>query len=143
MVKYKPFFKVGFNMKILRSKRGEFAFNSIVFLVLVLMVIASAIYIFPCFTAKQQLDTYASELCRTAEISGRVGSETTERARQLTENTGISPAITWSETGTIQEGNAVTVTCTIEKNIGLWGGFGSYPVTLTAQSSGKSERYWK
>ncbi len=129
--------------KILISKHGEFALSSIIFTFLALMVVASTFYIFPCFTAKQQLDTYASELCRTAEISGRVGAETDNRAHELTSNTGISPDITWSQTGEIQEGSNVTVTCTVVKNLGLWGGFGSYPVTLKAQSSGKSEVYWK
>lgn len=132
-----------FVVKILKSTRGEFAFSSLIFLFLAILVIASVFYIFPCFTAKQQLDTYASELCRTAEISGRVGEETTNRVQELTANTGITPSIVWSQTGRIQEGDAVTVTCSVEKNLGLWGGFGSFPVTLEAQSSGKSEVYWK
>jgi hypothetical protein len=28
-------------------------------------------------------------------------------------------------------------------DIGLFGGFGSFPVTLKAQATGKSEVYWK
>jgi hypothetical protein len=28
-------------------------------------------------------------------------------------------------------------------NIGLFGGFGSFPIELTAKASGKSEVYWK
>ncbi|HEX3018019.1 MAG TPA: DUF4320 family protein [Caproicibacter sp.] len=130
-------------MKILKSKRGEIAFESVFQIILSILVIAFAIYVFPCLTAKHQLDIYATELCRTAEISGRVGEGTTDRAKELTSNTGLSPTITWSQTGKIQQDNVVTVTCTITKDIGLWGGFGSFPVTLHGQASGKSEVYWK
>lgn len=130
-------------MKILQSKRGEVVISSAVFLLLAVLVIASVFYIFPCLTAKQQLNTYASELCRTAEVSGCVGNETNKRTQELTANTGISPDIQWSHTGKIQEGNPITVTCTITKEAGLWGGLGSFPVTLHGTASGKSEVYWK
>ena len=130
-------------MKILKSKRGEFAISSMIFLFLALMVIASTFYIFPCLTTKQQLDTYASELCRTAEISGRIGTETSERAQELTAGTGLSPEISWSQTGKIQQGQVITVTCSITKETGLWGGLGSFPVLLHGYASGKSEVYWK
>lgn len=130
-------------MKLLKSKRGEFAVSTAVFLFLACLVIASVFYIFPCFTTKQQLDTYASELCRTAEVSGCVGDATDRRAQELTEDTGISPEITWSQTGEIQEGQTVAVRCTVTKETGLWGGLGSFPVTLRGNASGKSEVYWK
>lgn len=130
-------------MKILQSKRGEVVISSAVFLLLAVLVIASVFYIFPCLTAKQQLNTYASELCRTAEVSGCVGNETNKRTQELTANTGISPDIQWSHTGKIQEGNPITVTCTVTKETGLWGGLGSFPVTLHGTASGKSEVYWK
>ncbi|HCA28075.1 MAG TPA: hypothetical protein DEP23_00095, partial [Ruminococcaceae bacterium] len=37
----------------------------------------------------------------------------------------------------------VTVTVTYQTNIGLFGGFGSFPITLRADAAGKSEVYWK
>ena len=94
-------------------------------------------------TVLAQLDTYATELCREAEISGRVGSETSRRAAVLTEQTGLSPRISWSKTGTIQLNQEITVTLTLERNIGLFGGFGSFPITLRSEASGKSEVYHK
>ena len=36
-----------------------------------------------------------------------------------------------------------TVTLTTQADIGLFGGFGSFPVTLKAEASGKSEVYYK
>ena len=38
---------------------------------------------------------------------------------------------------------AEVVRATAETDIGLFGGFGSFPITLTASATGKSEVYWK
>ena len=92
--------------------------------------------------AKQQLDTFAAELVREAEITGRVGSETTSRAQVLSERLEIDPDIRWSRTGRIQLNEEVTVTLTMDVDIGF-GGLGSFPIELTAQASGRSEVYWK
>ena len=104
------------------------------------MVLALFTAIAPVMTAKMQLDNYADELVREAEIAGRIGSENTSRARS--ERTGLDPKITWSRTGKVQLNQEFTVTCVLETDIGF-GGFGSFPVTLTSKASGKSEVYWK
>lgn len=129
--------------KILKSKRGEGYIDVCVLVLCAMLVIALAVQVLPVFIAKNQLDTYATELCREAEISGRVGSETSRRAAVLTEQTGLSPRISWSKAGNIQLNQEVTVTLTLEKNIGLFGGFGSFPITLRSEASGKSEVYHK
>ena len=129
--------------KILKSKRGEGYIDVCVLILCAMLVIALAVQVLPVFIAKNQLDTYATELCREAEISGRVGSETSRRAAVLTEQTGLSPQISWSKTGNIQLNEDITVTLTLEKNIGLFGGFGSFPITLRSEASGKSEVYHK
>lgn len=108
-----------------------------------MLVIALAVRIFPVFVAKQQLDTFATELIREAEIAGRVGSETDRREQALREQTGLNPDISWSRTGRIQLNQEVAVTVTYETNIGLFSGFGSFPITLRADATGKSEVYWK
>ena len=100
------------------------------------------INLFPVFIAKQQLDTYASELCREAELSGRIGTETAEKNKKLVEQTGLDPTISWSKTGKIQLDDEVTVTCSVVKDIGF-ARFGSFPITLTGYASGRSEVYWK
>lgn len=130
-------------LKLLRSKRGEGYIDVAVLVLCVMLVIAVAVSVLPVFVTKNQLDTYASELCREAEIAGRVGSETTLRAQVLSEKTGLSPDISWSKTGRLQLNEEFTVTVTMRVDIGLFGGFGSFPVTLKAQASGKSEVYWK
>lgn len=129
--------------KILKCRRGEGYIDVCVLVLCAMLVIALAVQVLPVFIAKNQLDTYATELCREAEISGRVGSETSRRAQVLTEQTGLIPRITWSKTGSIQLNEEITVTLTLEKNIGLFGSFGSFPITLRSQASGKSEVYHK
>ena len=37
----------------------------------------------------------------------------------------------------------VTVTLTHEIDLGLFAGFGSFPITLRADATGKSDVYWK
>jgi hypothetical protein len=129
--------------RILKSRQGEGYIDTAVLVLCVMLVLAVAISVLPVFDTKNKLDTYAGELCREAEIVGRIGSETTLRAQMLTEMTGLSPNISWSETGKIQLNEEFTVTVTIQMDLGLFGGFGSFPVTLKAQASGKSEVYHK
>lgn len=129
--------------QILRSRRGEGYIDVCVLVLCAMLVIALAVTVFPVYIAKQQLDTFATELVREAEITGRVGSETTRREQALREQTGLEPQVAWSRSGRIQLNQEVTVTLTYQTNIGLWGGFGSFPITLRADAAGKSEVYWK
>ena len=126
--------------KLLKSKRGEGYFDIVIVVLVVVMVIALIMAVAPVVSAKIQLDNYADELVREAEISGRIGSETTARAQVLTERTGIKPTIQWSRSGKVQLNQEFTVTCTYKIDIGF-GEFGSFPVTLTAKASGRSEVY--
>lgn len=130
-------------LKILKTKGGEGYIDVAVLVLCVMLVMAVAVSVLPVFVTKNQLDTYAAELCREAEIVGRVGSETTLRSQVLTEKTGLNPNISWSKTGKFQLNEEFTVTVTTQMDLGLFGGFGSFPVTLKAQASGKSEVYWK
>ena len=130
-------------LKILKSQRGEGYIDVAVLILCAMLVIALAVRVLPVFIAKQQLDTFATELMREAEIAGRVGNETSQRERILREKTGLNPAISWSKTGRIQLGEEITVTLTYQTNIGLFGGFGSFPITLRADAAGRSEVYWK
>ena len=109
----------------------------------ILLVLALCVQVLPVFVKKQQLDVFATELVREAEISGRVGAETDRREESLIEKTGLEPDISWSQEGRVQLNKDVSVTLTYETNIGLFGKFGSFPVTLRAEASGKSEVYWK
>lgn len=105
-------------------------------------IIALWIAISPVVSQQQDLDTYANEICRTAALSGRIGQETNDRIQQLTNSTGLSPQITWSSTGNIQQDQTITVT--VEKNYVInLGKVGSFSFPLHSKASQKSEVYWK
>ena len=99
--------------RLLKDKRGEGFVDVCVLVLAIAMVLALVVRIAPVFVAKQNLDVFAD------------------------------PDISWSDTGKIQLGNEVEVTLTTTVNIGLFGEFASFPVTLTAKASGTSEVYWK
>lgn len=126
----------------IRNNRGSGYIDVVVIVLSVMLVLALAVSVFPVYVAKSQLDTFAQELCREAEICGRIGSETSSRELVLQERLGLTPDVTWSTTGNIQLNEEFTVTLTEEYDIGF-GGVGSFPVTLTAKATGKSEVYHK
>lgn len=130
-------------LKLLKDKSGEGYIDVAVLVLCSMLVIALAVKLFPVFIAKQQIDTFATELIREAEISGRVGSETSRREQLLREKTGLIPTVSWSKTGRIQLNEEIKVTVIYKADIGLFGGFGSFPITLRADAAGRSEVYWK
>ena len=135
--------KIPVTKGILRTNRGEGYIDICVLVLCAMLVIALAVSVFPVFLAKNQLDTFAEELCREAEISGWVGTETARREQVLRERTGLEPEVEWSETGDIQLNHEITVELTLSRNLGLFGNFGSFPITLRASATGKSEVYHK
>lgn len=129
--------------RIIKERRGEGYIDVAVLVLCAVMALALAVRVLPVFIAKQQLDAFATELMREAEMSGRIGTETDRRAAALQERLGINPHIAWSDSGKIQLNQEITVTLTFRTDIGLFGGFASFPVTLRSQAAGKSEVYWK
>ena len=129
--------------KILKNKRGEGYIDTVVLVLVAMMMIAMAVKIFPAYMAKQKVDTFATEIIREAEIAGQVGSATSTEEERLREDLGIDPNVSWSKKGRIQLNEEVSVTVTLEVDIGLFGDFGSFPITLRSDASGKSEVYWK
>lgn len=66
--------------RIVKGRRAEGYVDVAVLVLCTMLVLALALRVLPVFIAKQQLDTFATELMREAEISGRIGSETDRRA---------------------------------------------------------------
>lgn len=129
--------------QILKNCRGEGYMDVVVLVLCTMLMIALAVKVFPVYISKQKIDNFASELMREAEIAGRVGIETTTREVILNEKMGIKPTVIWSKSGHIQLNEEVQVTVTYPVEIGMFGGFGSFPVTLRAVVLGKGEVYWK
>lgn len=129
--------------KLIKDRRGEGFVDVCVLVLAIVMVLALFVKVMPVFIVRQNLDTYATELVRTAEVAGCVGSATTAKSNSLRNETGLTPSVSWSRYGNIQLGQEVTVTLTYQVNIGLFGGFASFPITLTAKATGTSEVYHK
>lgn len=129
--------------KILKSRRGEGYIDICVFILCAMLVVAVAMKVLPVYMEGQKLNTFATELVREVELSGRVGTETARREQSLREQMGLAPEVRWSARGRIQLNQEVTVELTYQTNIGLFGEFGSFPITMRATATGKSEVYWK
>lgn len=129
-------------LKKLKSNRASGTIDVVVIIISAMMIIALVISVLPAYITKSQLDNFAEELCREAEICGQIGSQTRARELVLQEKMGITPTVEWSKTGNIQLNEEFTVTLTLGYNIGF-GGVGSFPVTLKAKATGKSEVYHK
>jgi len=127
----------------IKNNRGEGYIDVVVLVLCAMLVIAIGVRVFPAYIIKQQVDTFATELVREAEIAGRVGTETTQKELLLCEKTGITPVVDWSKSGSIQLNEEIGVTVTYQINIGLFGGYASFPITLRADAAGKGEVYWK
>ena len=61
---------------LLKERQGEGYIDVVVLVLCAMFVLALAMRVLPVFIQKQQLDYYASELVREAEVTGRVGEET-------------------------------------------------------------------
>lgn len=128
--------------QIFKDKRGENYIDVAVIVIVVVMCISLILAVTPILVQKSNLDYFAKEIAREAEIVGEIGSATTTRANKLKTETGLNPTISWDKSGRVQLNNEFTVTLTLKTDIGF-GGFGSFPITLTAKASGKSEVYFK
>lgn len=129
---------------VLREKRGEGYIDIAVGVLCLMLVIALAVSLFPVFMAKQQLDRFADEIVRQAEIMG--STSVNRRIEELREETGLDPEISWDcdyfQGSKIQLNGDIAVTLTCRINLGFFQ-FGSFPVEIRARASGKSEVYYK
>lgn len=128
--------------RILKDRRGDSFAGHAWGIILIAAIFGIVLSFTPYYFMKSNQDTFANELCRTAELSGRVGSETTERAQELEQQFGFSPQITWSQTGNIPLGTTVTVKLNSTYQFRL-GNLGSVSMPMNSKASGKSEVYWK
>ena len=129
---------------VLREKRGEGYIDIAVGILCLMLVIALAVSLFPVFMVKQQLNRFADEIVRQAEIVG--STSVNRRIEELREETGLDPEISWDcdyfEGSKVQLNDDIAVTLTCRINLGFFQ-FGSFPVEIRARASGKSEVYYK
>ena len=132
----------------MRSQRGEGTVEAAVVVVVAVMMLGFAMKLFPVFMMKSQLNTFAVELSRTAAITGQIGAEVVSRQETLKQETGLEPVVTWSanyiaSSSHVQLDGPITVELVQTQDLGLFGGFSSFPITLRSKASSRSEVYWK
>lgn len=127
---------------IFKSRKGEGYIDVVVKVFVAVLTMVLLMNVYQVLMSKYKLNTFVSELCREAEISGRVGSEVNIKFQKLKEQTGIEPQVLWSKTGDIQLNEEVTLILNDKVDIGFFH-FGSFPILLTAKATGKSEVYHK
>lgn len=130
--------------RILQSRCGEGYIDMAVGVLCLMMVIAFSVSLFPVFTAKQQLDIFANEIVRQAEITG--STNVSSRIEKMKEQTGLDPHITWKcdyySGNKVQLNGDMEVVLTTTVDIGFFT-FGSFPIEIRARAAGKSEVYYK
>lgn len=129
---------------VCRNRRGEGYIDVAIGVLCLMLVVALAMTLFPVFMKKQQLDSFADEIVRQAEIVG--STNVSDRIAQLKQETGLDPQIQWNcdyySGNKVQLNGDITVTLTQRVDIGFFV-FGPFPVELKARASGKSEVYYK
>lgn len=130
--------------KLRKDCRGESYIDTAIGVLCLMLVVALAMVLFPVFIQKQQLDTFADEIVRHAEIVG--STSVSVRIEELKANTGLNPEIYWDcdyySGNKVQLNGDINVTLKQRVNIGFFV-FGSFPIELQARASGKSEVYYK
>lgn len=127
---------------ILLDNSGSAIFNlPIVFFVL-LVILLLFLSVVPVFNVKLELDHFANEIVRVAEIEGEINSDVNDRIDELEEETGLYPDIEWSTSGKIDMGESFNVTLTDSYDFSFFI-FKAVPVPLKSFATGKGEVYWK
>ena len=86
--------------RLLKDKRGEGFVDVCVLVLAIAMVLALVVRIAPVFVAKQNLDVFADELVRTAEINDRKGCKLTEQSNIDGEFASFPVTLTAKASGT-------------------------------------------
>lgn len=129
---------------VCRNRRGEGYIDVAIGIFCLMLVVALAMTLFPVIMKKQQLDSFADEIVRQAEIVG--STDVSGRIAQLKQETGLDPQIQWDcdyySGNKVQLNGDIQVTLTQKVDIGFFV-FGSFPIELKARAGGKSEVYYK
>lgn len=135
---------MGVFKRIIKNKKGEGYIDVVILVLIAMMVIALAVKVYPVFIMKDSLNTLANQLIREAQIQGKIEIGYSDMAESIGVNV---ETITWEadtiEDNKVQLDEPITVTLTAVTDIGLFGEFGSFPITVTSKAIGKSEVYWK
>ena len=125
----------------LKNKKGSAHIGAVIGFFILMIALAFFLALSPVFMTKANLDYYANELIREAEISGYVGPSTTgNRLQRLNQIKGLNPTVRWSRNGKVNIGEEITVTVSTTVTVNL---FGQWDLELASSATGKSEVFYK
>ncbi len=133
--------------KVLKDNKGEAYIGFIVGIFLSLIVVVFALKLYPVFIAKAQLNQFANEIMREAEITAEIGTKMKNKIDELNKSLIEVDSISWDTkyingTKKINLNEKINVTVEKQVDIGFFI-FGSYPIDLSARETGASEVYFK
>lgn len=135
----------------IREQTGDGYIDVAIVILIVFVLMASLLAIFPIFTAQQSLNNTARQIAQTVEVTGRAGIEVDD---YLNTCPGMVPdsiqyKTDWLDENkkTIQLKTPFTVTASKKVSIVIlrpsFGNPMAIQVQITASASGISEVYWK
>ena len=131
----------------MKNKKGEGYIDAVIVILVSALMIAFAVNVYPVFVAKSQLDHFANEIVREAEVTGQIGDSVNSRINKLKKELVDVDSIKWdakyiSGTKKIQLNDSINVTLEKKMNIGFFT-FGSFPINVPGKDSGFSEVFHK
>lgn len=131
----------------MKNKKGEGYIDAVIVILVSSLMLALAVNVYPVFVAKSQLNHFANEIVREAEVTGQIGDSVNSRIDKLKKELIDVDSIKWdvkyiSGTKKIQLNDPINVKVEKKMNIGFFT-FGSFPINVPGKDSGFSEVFWK
>lgn len=136
--------------------KGEMYVDTMINVLIICLVLTLCLSVLPILIYKYQLDVMASQISRNISVDGICGSEQIDNVKQSFGNAGVAADVkvvyrdmngnekilNVDENSKIQLADKFTVIVTYDLNVKL-GGIAGRSVKLSANSTGRSEVYWK
>ncbi|HGS9095697.1 TPA: DUF4320 family protein [Clostridioides difficile] len=134
---------------LLEDERGfiDSTMGVIAIAIVASLFISLGFVIFPALDTQVQLNNFAKEIVREAQITGEIDKDVDKKMKNLEDNLVKPDKVIWDAkyiTGTkkIQLNEEIKVR--VEKTVDLgFFDFGHFPVPLHGSHSGRSEVYWR
>lgn len=126
----------------LKSDDGiSVSLENLIFMIIGMALLVITIAIFGILHTEYKLNNFASELMRTAELTGYVGETTKKREKELQQALSIEPRVTWSKEGKIGLNETIKVECVLDYKVKI--PFWNVTFRIKRNDVGRSEIFWK
>lgn len=132
--------------------RGEMYIDTLVSIMIIMMILALVLSLFPVFMQKYQLDMAAEDVARMISVSGDTSTVDIDRiAQDYNISLDSCEILIDSDARTIASGDGVKiqlsdgfkVTLVTHRTVGVGGMLSDIDIDLVSAARGRSEVYWK